>query len=155
MINKKTLLIRAFLSTGLILTVLTTSACSKDSGETAVVSAETSRNNTTVESQKNLIAIEQVAELAAKESENELIVRAKKVTTTHKLTDINLECLRFELLDELYEGKHLIDVRELHSKDCGGDINTSPRLFSIAVSDTTDEVWSDAKSLLGQLEKLD
>jgi len=155
MINKKTLLLKTYLSTGLILIALLTSACSNDSDEAPMVNVETSRyNNTTIESQKNKIVLEQMDEQSSKEPENELIILAKKITTEHKLTDVKLECLTFELLDELYEDKHIIDVRELHSESCGGDINISPRLFSIAVNDATDEVWSDAKSMLGQLEKL-
>ena len=155
MINKKTQLLKSYLSTGLILSTLLVSACSNGNEETAIVSVGTStNNNTAIESQKNKIAVEQVTEPPEKETENELIILAKKITTEHKLTELKLECLTFELLDELYEGKHIIDVRELHSESCGGDINTSPRLFSIAVNHAAYDIWSDAKSMLGQLEKL-
>lgn len=156
MINKITLLLKVYLSTGLILsTLLLTSACSNEAERNTMVSDELSdKNITTIEFQKKGIVVEQVETLSAQEPENALIILARKIITEHKLTDVKLECLTFELLDEFVEGKHMIDVRELHSESCGGDINTSPRLFSIGVNDTADEVWSDAKSMQGQLEKL-
>jgi hypothetical protein len=62
--------------------------------------------------------------------------------------------LIFENAGKHQEYKAIIDVRELHNEKCQGDIQTSPRLFSIAF-DKNDKVWSDAKSLLSQMEPLD
>ena len=88
-------------------------------------------------------------------TENKFIIIAKRVTKEKKLSSLPFECLHFELLDELYEGKHMVDVRALHSEKCGGDPHISLRLFSIAIDKNSGELWSDARSLLGQLEKLD
>ena len=110
-------------------------------------------NNTTADT-KQTINKETPKELSNKTPENLLITRAKKITIDYKLTDIKLQCLTFELLQKPFENKNIIDVRELHSENCGGDVNTSPKIYSIGINESTNEVWSDAKSMLGQLEKL-
>ena len=83
-----------------------------------------------------------------------LIDRAKKITLEHKLTLLPLACLQFVVADEKYDGKPTIIVREKHGGQCGGDPSTSPRLYSLAIDEKSGEVWSDAKSLLGQMEKI-
>ena len=79
---------------------------------------------------------------------------AKQVTIKYKLTSRPMECLIYKMADKKYEGKIIVDVREKHGGQCGGDPATSPRAFSIAFDEKNKEVWSDAKSMLGQLEKL-
>ena len=79
---------------------------------------------------------------------------AKKVVRDYDLTQIPFQCLKFEDLEGKHEFKAIVDVRELHNEMCRGDRQTSPRLFSIAF-DKNNNVWTDAKSLLGQLEPLD
>lgn len=88
-------------------------------------------------------------------SSHRLITRAKKITKKFKLTNIELSCLNFVVLENQIERKKVIDVHEKHNTLCGGDPETSPRLFSIAINESNGEIWSDAKSLLGQLEKLE
>ncbi len=83
-----------------------------------------------------------------------LIDRAKKVTLTHKLNPIPIICLEFEVVNDRTDEKQIIVVREKHGDGCNGDPSTSPRLFSIVFDDKSNEVWSDAKSLLGQIEKI-
>ena len=83
-----------------------------------------------------------------------VISKAKKVIKDFNLTTTSISCLKFNLLDEKSDGKVIVDVREKHGGRCGGDPQTSPRLFSIGFDESTGEIWSDAKSLLGQLEKL-
>jgi hypothetical protein len=87
-------------------------------------------------------------------SEKKYVGIAKKVTKDYDLTGIPFACLDFELNKESFEGSPVVDVREIHSDDCQGDMNTAPRLFSIAIDESTGVVWSDAKSLLGQMELL-
>lgn len=79
---------------------------------------------------------------------------AKKIVEDYDLTSLPLECLTFENIGEADGFKVVINVRELHNANCKGDIKVSPRLFSIAF-DKNKKVWTDAKSLLGQLERLD
>lgn len=88
-------------------------------------------------------------------SESNLISQAKKIVIEYGLTRLPLICLEFNILEELFEGKQIIDVREKHKGSCGGDENISLRLFSIGIEESTGQIWSDAKSMLGQLEKLE
>lgn len=85
---------------------------------------------------------------------SKLIIKAKKATKKYNLTKISMSCLIFDKLDEKLDGKEIVDVREKHGDRCGGDPETSPRLFSFGFDELTGEIWSDAKSLLGQMEKL-
>jgi len=87
--------------------------------------------------------------------DNKLIAKAKQITADYKLSPIKQACLTYEVQEKKFEGKRIIDVREVHSETCGGDTGTTPRLFSIAIVEETGEIWSDAKSMLGQLEKLE
>ncbi len=79
---------------------------------------------------------------------------AKDIVKKYELTQVPSKCLLFNSLGETQEYKAIVDVRELHNKECRGDEQTSPRLFSIAF-DRNNKIWSDAKSLLGQMEPLD
>lgn len=85
---------------------------------------------------------------------SKFIEKAKNATKKFNLTKVKTTCLTFKKLDEKFEGKVMVDVREKHGGICGGDPATSPRLFSIGFVESTGEIWSDAKSLLGQMEKL-
>ena len=100
------------------------------------------------------MALVQSWSVAGPDGKDNFIARAKEAAVKYKLTARPMECLIFEVAEEKYEGKILVDVRENHGGNCGGDPATSPRAFSIAFDDKTNEVWSDANSLLGQLEKL-
>lgn len=48
------------------------------------------------------------------------------------LSALPLQCLALSPAAEAPSG-YLITVREVHSKECGGDPDTSPRLFSIKI----------------------
>ena len=85
---------------------------------------------------------------------NILVTRAKQATIKYKLSSIAVTCLNFQVAAEKYEGKPMVDVHEIHDTKCGGDPQTAPRLFSIALDDHTREVWSDAKSLVSQMERI-
>lgn len=88
-------------------------------------------------------------------SENKLINQAKQIVTKYRLSELSLNCLEFDVLEELFEGKLIIVIREKHGDSCEGDPNTSPRLFSIGIEQSTGVVWTDATSMLGQLKRLE
>jgi hypothetical protein len=93
---------------------------------------------------------------AAKDNQQVSVVKqAKEITIKYKLTELSLSCLRFEILKEIYEGKKIINVYEKHNEICGGDPIISHRLYSIIIEKQTGLLWSDAKSLSGQLERLE
>lgn len=86
---------------------------------------------------------------------NKLTNQAKQIVAKYKLSKLPLTCLEFDTLDKIFEGKRIIDVREKHGGSCGGDPDISPRLFSIGIEQSTGAIWSDARSMLGQLERLE
>lgn len=86
--------------------------------------------------------------------QSDFIAKAKQATIKYELTTRPIECLIYEVLDKKNKGKIVVDVREKHGGKCGGDPSTSPRAFSVAFDESTGKVWSDANSLLGQLEKM-
>lgn len=156
MIIKKLVQLRTHLFICILLSVFLINACSNDGAQPGEGNASLSnQNNAGVEQQKSQMVMKPTEATQKQSPENKLITRAKQITSDYKLTGIALECLSFELLEELFEGNRIIDVREQHSETCGGDLNTSPRLFSIAIDESNGSVWSDAKSLLGQFEELD
>ncbi len=87
-------------------------------------------------------------------SHNQLIHQAQQITIKHKLSKLPLTCLQFDVLNQRFKGKQMINVREKHGGDCKGDLATAPRLYSISIDESTGELWSDALSPLGSMEKL-
>jgi hypothetical protein len=85
---------------------------------------------------------------------NVLLSKVREVIKIYKLTSLSPECLLFETSFDKKEGVSLIIVREKHSKSCGGDTLTSPRLFTLKINTQNGIIWSDAKSLTGEFEKL-
>lgn len=124
----------------------------------SVFAAEACRQNS---ANKNKPKIEKLSEITKggdkKNDQNNLdfIDQAKRISMQYSLTDISLDCLKFILLEGLHDGKVIVDVRELHNETCGGDPVTSPRLYSIGFDKTDSSIWSDAKSLVGQMEPLE
>lgn len=102
-----------------------------------------------------LVFLSACSNVDAEQGNNAFVVKAKNTTKKYNLTTIPFSCLSFKLQNEKTEDKVIVDVREIHNADCGGDLDTSPRLFSIGFDDSKNEIWSDAKSLLGQMEKLE
>lgn len=84
----------------------------------------------------------------------ENIERVKELIKSRKLTEVDGQCLRFLEAESGSEFIVLIHVYEVHNDLCGGDPQTSLRLFSIAY-DHDGNVFSDAGSLLGEIVPLD
>ena len=83
-----------------------------------------------------------------------LITNAEKAIKKYNLAKITSDCLLFEVTGSNFKDLPLVVARERHGGSCGGDPDTSPRIFSIAIDEETGTVWSDAKSLLGLMEKV-
>lgn len=111
------------------------------------------KTDTAVPASKHVVSNQ--TELQGEILKSKLINQAKQIVTKYKLSKLPLNCLEFDVLEEFFEGKRIIDVREKHEYPCKGDPYTSPRLFSIGIEQLTGAIWSDAKSMLGQLEKLE
>ncbi|UPG88575.1 hypothetical protein L2Y96_14225 [Luteibacter aegosomaticola] len=72
----------------------------------------------------------------------------------HHLTSLAPACLA--LMSEDLTNGWSIDVHELHDEKCGGDPETSPRLFTIDVDATTGAMTTDALDPAdGEMQSLD
>jgi len=83
-----------------------------------------------------------------------IIQSAQQAARKYKLASIPDNCLLFIVSGTKFKNLPLVIVRERHGGKCGGDPKTSPRLFSIAVDDASGAVWTDARSLVSQMEKI-
>ena len=66
-------------------------------------------------------------------SEEEAIILVEKAVQVYKLTPLAIECLNIEMFSQSADSGYLVDVREKHNQQCGGDPMVAPRLFSIQV----------------------
>jgi hypothetical protein len=75
------------------------------------------------------------------------VVAVSKAIRKYRLTARADECLAYGFDDKSDADAYLVEVRENHRRaSCGGDPQTSPRLFTVRVAKTTGEMSSDAKS---------
>jgi len=100
-----------------------------------------------------LLACILTPKLFAEAAEN-WIISAKNIIQEENLTDIKLSCIELEEdKDKEEDGKViLITAYELHSPDCKGDPDTSPRLFFIEFNLIESLILSDAKSPCKEME---
>ena len=92
--------------------------------------------------------------LAEAEADHEFLDRVNLAIVQQKLTKLPLERLSFELVAEAAPGARLVNVREKHDSHTGGDPATAPRLFSVRLDQTTDVLWTDALSPVGEFQAL-
>ena len=104
--------------------------------------------------QTNVLAQGDLSEIVQGDNQDEIIVEAKQIVDKYKLTTIKPACLYYDVLNAKYDGMQMIDVREIHGGECGGDARTAPRLFSIGVDEKNNTIWTDANSLTSELERL-
>lgn len=79
-------------------------------------------------------------------SEEAAISLVEKAVQVYKLTPLAIECLSIEMFSQSADSGYLVDVREKHTQQCGGDPMVSPRLFSIQVH-PNGHLTSDANRL--------
>lgn len=96
-----------------------------------------------------LAAATALAEPVGAEQAAEKVVAAVKA---HKLTSLETECLTLVYSNEGREndeGYYEIAVHEKHDEHCGGDPETSPRLFSFRVDAASEKMQTDASGWQG------
>ena len=71
-------------------------------------------------------------------SEDIAIATTKEAVQVYKLTSLTSDCLKFEVSTHAEKSGYLINVREKHSSECGGNPTVEPRLFSF-------QVWPNGK----------
>ena len=80
--------------------------------------------------------------------------KAKQAIEKYNLSPISLKCLLFVSTDAGTKNRAAVEVRELHNQKCGGDPSTAPRLFTLEIDLVDGSIWTDAKSLSGDMERL-
>ena len=97
-----------------------------------------------------LSAATALAEPVGAEQAAEKVVAAVKA---HKLTSLETECLKLVYSNEGREndeGYYEIAVHEKHDEHCGGDPETSPRLFSFRVDAASGKMQINAPAPNGK-----
>jgi len=80
------------------------------------------------------------------DADDAVIEKVSVVIRKHKLTSLSDECLDY-LVDDSDGATIDIDVHEKHDAKCGGDPNTSPRLFSFKLDRASGQLTTDALDL--------
>ncbi|WP_243042513.1 hypothetical protein [Dyella sedimenti] len=82
----------------------------------------------------------------APDGDEAVIGRISAVIRKHRLTALRDECLDY-LVDDSDGATVAIDVHEKHDARCGGDPETSPRLFSFKLDRDSGQLTTDALDL--------
>ena len=75
-------------------------------------------------------------------SEEQAIQRVSESVARNQLTSLKPECLMF-MVEKTRTG-YMVDVREKHNEQCGGDPTTAPRLFSYEIDRRSGKMKTDA-----------
>lgn len=87
--------------------------------------------------------------------EDRTVLAVSKAVRKNHLTDREDECLAYQFDPGPDKDFYSVDVRENHRyAKCGGDPNTSPRLFSVRVSKKTGKMSTDQGSPAGTFRPL-
>jgi len=87
--------------------------------------------------------------------EDKTVLAVSNAIRKNHLTDRQDECLAFQFNPNPKKDFFLVDVRENHHyAKCGGDPNTSPRLFSVMVDKKSGKMSTDQGSTDGAFHPL-
>ena len=87
------------------------------------------------------------ASAASQPSDDDAVIeRVSAVIKKHHLTSLQEECIDY-MVDSSDGATVDIDVHEKHDEKCGGDPNTSPRLFSFKLDRASGQLTTDALDL--------
>jgi hypothetical protein len=92
---------------------------------------------------------------AAQSDEDRTVLAVSQAIRRNNLVKMADECLSYQFDGSRSRDQFFVDVRENHANPkCGGDPNTSPRLFTVRVSKGTGEMETDANSPDGEFHRL-
>ena len=92
---------------------------------------------------------------SAESDEDKTVLAVSKAIRKHLLTDRADECLSFHFDPVSVKDAYVVEIRENHRHaKCGGDPNTSPRLFSIRVSKSNGSMTTDHGSASGEFHAI-
>jgi hypothetical protein len=129
-----------FLLSGLF--ALATAACSPSSDQAPSSSAGKPAATATVAKPAPAVTVPAPASSAASVNDDAAVAKVNDAVERHHLTKLAPDCLDYIIGDESPNGID-VDVHEKHDEHCGGDPETSPRLFSFHV-DQAGKLTTDA-----------
>ena len=97
---------------------------------------------------------------AAKESteadeDKALLAVSAAIRKNHLVDQKPDQCLAYRVDSKSMKDAYVVEVRENHRhKECGGDPQTSPRLFTVRVAKATGDMTTDANSPAGEFRPL-
>jgi len=95
------------------------------------------------------------AETSPASHEDETVLAVSQAVRKNELVGKPDQCIAYQFDGESSRDYFIVDVRENHRhSECGGDPQTSPRLFTVRVSKSTGEMSTDAKSVPGEFRAL-
>lgn len=84
-------------------------------------------------------------------TKSDFIGLAIDIVLEKKITERDVECVRFVADDVMDKSRVVVEVREKHSEKCGGDINSSPKMFNLYFYLKDGTVKTDANIETGHL----
>ena len=121
---------------------LATAACSPSSDQAPSSSTDKPVAAATIAKPAPAVTAPAPASSAASVNDDAAVAKVNDAVQRHHLTSLAPDCLDYIIGDESPKGID-VDVHEKHDEHCGGDPETSPRLFSFHV-DQTGKLTTDA-----------
>jgi hypothetical protein len=88
-------------------------------------------------------------------AEDQTVTAVSEAIRKHHLVNSADQCLAYQFDAQASADDFVVEVRENHRhSECGGDPQTSPRLFTVRVSKTTGDILTDANSAPGEFHAL-
>ena len=92
---------------------------------------------------------------ASEASEDKTVLAVSRAIRRNHLVSKPDQCIAYQFDGSSLKDAFVVDVREDHShSECGGDPQTSPRLFTVRVSKKTGKMSTDANSPAGEFHSL-
>lgn len=88
-------------------------------------------------------------------AEDATVLAVSKAIRKNRLTDKADECIAYQFDPTSLKDAYVVEVRENHRyAKCGGDPNTSPRMFTVRVAKTGGALSTDSGSAAGEFHPL-
>ena len=84
---------------------------------------------------------------------DQVVKKVQRSIVKHHLTSVKLSCLHFFIEED--DTNYFITIREHHNKQCGGDPDTSPRLFTYEVNKSNGKMRVDDQIWTGESRDID
>jgi hypothetical protein len=129
------------------------SGCNANEGQTQ--SNSPAQTSSATQSESTRAGQQRPKEATSTSDEDKTVLAVSRAIRKNKLVDKPDQCLAYQFDAESSKDYFVVEVRENHRHtECGGDPQTSPRLFTVRVSRTNGEMSTDANSPSGEFHPL-